>query len=85
MYHLAWPRAQHEKVRAEGTKKKKDNYDKNVAKAGKFSDFYSFYVKRGTDLKDDWRSVMNSHTIAKTKNDWQGDDDIGGFGSSTGR
>merc|ERR1712106_947529 len=78
-------KAQYEKVRAEGAKKKKDNYDRNVAKAGKFSDFYAFYKNRGTDTKDSWRDVTNSHTMAKTKYDWQGDDDMGGFGSSSGR
>jgi len=77
-------KAQYEKVRAKGAKTKKDNYDRNVAKAGKFSDFYAFYKNRGTDTKDSWRDVTNSHTMAKTKYDWQGDDDMGGFGS-TGR
>lgn len=75
-------KAQYEKIRAKDVKKKKDNYDKNVATAGKFSYFYDFYKNRGTDLKDNWRGVTNSHTMAKTKYDWQGDDDMGGFGST---
>lgn len=77
-------KAQYEKIRAKDTKKKRDNYQKNVDTAGKFSYFYDFYKNRGTDLKDSWRSVTNSHTMAKTKYDWQGDDDMSGFGS-TGR
>jgi len=71
-------KAQYEKVRAKGAKTKKDNYDRNVAKAGKFSDFYAFYKNRGTDTKDNWRDVTNSHTMAKTKYDWQGDEDKAG-------
>jgi len=77
-------KAQYEKIRAKDTKSKRDNYQKNVATAGKFSYFYDFYKNRGTDLKDTWRDVTNGHTMAKTKYDWQGDDDMGGFGS-TGR
>jgi len=69
-------KAQYEKVRAQGAKKKKDNYDRNVAKAGKFQDYTEFYTKRGTDLKDNWRDVTNSHTMAKTKYDWQTGDDM---------
>jgi len=71
-------KAQYEKVRAKDVKTKKDNYDRNVAKGGVFSDFYDFYKNRGTDLKDNWRGVTNSHTMAKTKYDWQGDDDMAG-------
>ena len=73
-------KAQYEKIRNKDTKKKSDNYERNVAKAGKFSDFYAFYKNRGTDLKDTWRDVTNSHTMAKTKYDWQGDDDKAGGG-----
>merc|ERR1719491_1447833 len=70
-------KAQYEKARAKDVKKK-DKYDYNVSKAGKFSDFYAFYKNRGTDTKDSWRDVTNSHPMAKPKFDWQGDDDLAG-------
>jgi len=75
-------KAQYEKVRAKDVKKKNDFYEYNVKKGGKFKFFYDFYKNRGTDTKDDWRDVTNSHTMAKTKYDWQGDEDKAG---STGR
>jgi len=78
-------KAQYEKIRCKDKKKKDENYAYNVKKGGKFNLFYEFYIKRGTDKNGDWKDVTNKHTMAKTKYDWQGDDDMGGFGSSAGR
>jgi len=64
---------QYNKIRADAAKKKQDNYQKNVAKAGKFLDYTKFYTDRGTDLKSDWKkSVTLGHNMAKTKYDWSG-------------
>ena len=65
--------AEYNKVRAEADKKKASNYQRNVNKAGKFSDYTDFYLKRGTDVTDSWiKSVTRGHDMVKTKYDWSG-------------
>jgi hypothetical protein len=65
--------AQFNKVRADASKKKSARYDMNVKKAGVFEDYTEFYLKRGTDKKQDWKnSGTLGHRMAKTKYDWTG-------------
>jgi hypothetical protein len=72
---LGLTKAQYEKIRAEEAAKKAANYQKNVAKAGKFIDFTDWYAKRGTDLNQGWVNAPNKgHLMAKTKYDWSGAD-----------
>lgn len=69
-------KAQYEAIRAADEKKKKDNYAKNVAKAGVFTDYTAWYTKRGTDTSEGWaKSVTKGHEMAKTKYDWSGEKD----------
>jgi len=69
-------KAQYEAVRAKEDKKKSDNYQKNVNKAGKFLDYTQFYIDRGTDTKADWKKDVNlGHRMTKTKYDWSGNKD----------
>ena len=70
--------AEYNKIR-DGDKKKSDSfYAKNVAKAGKFTDYTAFYTKRGTDTSQAWsKSVTKGHDMAKTKYDWSGKNDDG--------
>lgn len=65
---------QYDEIRKGQQKKKKDNYERNVAKAGVFEDYTDFYIKRGTDLSQDWAKNKNTlgHRFAKTKYDWSG-------------
>mmetsp|Transcript_10519 Transcript_10519/g.22283 ORF Transcript_10519/g.22283 Transcript_10519/m.22283 type:complete len:176 (-) Transcript_10519:76-603(-) len=65
---------QYEDIRKTQQKKKADNYQRNVAKAGIFEDYTEFYTKRGTDLSQDWAKNKNTlgHRFAKTKYDWSG-------------
>merc|ERR1712194_675300 len=65
---------QYAQIRANEQKKKKANYQRNVAKAGVFEDYTEFYTKRGTDVKQDWAKNKNTlgHRFAKTKFDWSG-------------
>ena len=64
---------QYNKIRDSEAKKKADNYQKNVAKAGKFQDYTAFYIKRGTDTSQSWaKTVTKGHDMAKTKYDWSG-------------
>lgn len=74
-------REQYEKIRQGEVAKKAANYQKNVAKAGKFEDYTEFYLKRGTELNQAWKkSVTNGHKMVKTKYDWSGKDgDDAGF------
>lgn len=66
--------SQYSKVRGEADKKKAAKYQMNVKKAGKFLDYTDFYIKRGTDTKDDWKkSVTLGHRMAKTKYDFSPD------------
>lgn len=65
--------AQYEKLRADQQKKKDENYQRNVKKAGVFIDYTDWYTKRGTDLNAAWKkSVTLGHNMAKTKYDWSG-------------
>lgn len=67
--------AEYNKIRANEAAKKKANYDRNVKKAGIFTDYTEWYKKRGTDASQNWaKSVTKGHEMAKTKYDW---DDIG--------
>eukprot|EP01082_Thalassiosira_pseudonana_P014018 g12564.t1 g12564 contig6:2164860-2165686(+) len=66
-------KAQYEKIRADEVAKKGANYQKNVAKAGKFENYTEFYLKRGTDLGGSWFNAPNKgHKMVKTKYDWSG-------------
>ena len=66
--------AQYAKIREEDAKKKDSNYQKNVAKAGKFSDFDKFYLSRGTDEGGKWlKAPSRGHTMVKTKYDFSGE------------
>jgi hypothetical protein len=62
---------QYNNLRSSAVSKKKANYEKNVKKAGIFEDYTEFYIKRGTDTKQDWaKDVTKGHRMAKTKYDW---------------
>jgi hypothetical protein len=66
-------KAQYEAQRAKEDKNKADNYQRNVAKAGKFLDYTQFYLDRGTDTNENWNKDINKgHRMAKTKFDWSG-------------
>merc|ERR1719461_392292 len=62
--------SQYNKIRSKEDKKKRDNYAKNVAKAGVFEDYTEWYKARGTDRDTKWMSVTNGHRMAKTKYNW---------------
>ena len=67
---------QFNKIRAADSKKKADNYAKNVKKAGVFEDYTEFYKQRGTDVGESWfKSPTRGHRMAKTKYDWSGEKD----------
>lgn len=67
---------QYNAIRSEKDKQKAANYQKNVAKAGKFLGYDEFYLQRGTDLNGSWKKDVNlGHRMAKTKYDWSGDAD----------
>merc|ERR1719145_536530 len=67
---------QYAKLRRKDAKKKAENYERNVKKAGIFEDYTEFYKKRGTDVSDSWaKSVTKGHRMAKTKYDWSGSKD----------
>merc|ERR1719262_210915 len=63
-------REQYSQLRTQETKYKDQSYQRNVDKNQVFSRFFDFYKNRGTDNVDNWRSVTNGHTMAKTKYDW---------------
>jgi hypothetical protein len=64
---------QYAELRAKEAKKKQDNYERNVKKAGIFQDYTEWYKKRGTDLSQGWKKDVNlGHSMAKTKYDWSG-------------
>merc|ERR1712032_1193622 len=68
-------KAQYAKIRSDAVSKKAANYQKNVAKAGKFIDFTDWYAQRGTQESGSWLKAPNlGHTMAKTKYDWSGED-----------
>jgi hypothetical protein len=67
---------EYNKLRKDAAAKKEANYQRNVAKAGKFLDYTDFYKARGTDINQDWfKSVTRGHRMAKTKYDWSGEED----------
>jgi hypothetical protein len=71
---------QYNAIRAEEANKKAANYQRNVAKAGKFLGYDEFYLKRGTDLNGNWKKDVNlGHRMAKTKFDWSGKDSAKGW------
>lgn len=64
---------QYADLRSKEAKKKQENYERNVKKAGIFIEFTDWYKKRGTDLSQTWKKDRNlGHTMAKTKYDWSG-------------
>ncbi|CAJ1928185.1 unnamed protein product [Cylindrotheca closterium] len=66
---------EYNKIRNKEAAKKKANYERNVKKAGIFTDYTDWYIKRGTDQSQKWKKdVTLGHEMAKTKYDWQ---DIG--------
>ena len=68
--------AQYEAIRKKEADAKKANYQRNVAKAGKFLDYTDFYTRRGTDTSEAWaKSKTKGHEMAKTKYDWSGSND----------
>eukprot|EP00546_Thalassionema_frauenfeldii_P015621 CAMPEP_0178909286 /NCGR_PEP_ID=MMETSP0786-20121207/8420_1 /TAXON_ID=186022 /ORGANISM="Thalassionema frauenfeldii, Strain CCMP 1798" /LENGTH=121 /DNA_ID=CAMNT_0020581335 /DNA_START=124 /DNA_END=489 /DNA_ORIENTATION=+ len=68
--------AQYQKVRDNDNARTDKNYQRNVAKAGKFTDFTQWYAKRGTDTTDTWmKTVTRGHDMAKTKYDFSGGKD----------
>merc|ERR1711937_1134781 len=75
---------QYDEIRKGQVRKKQENYAKNVAKAGIFEDYTDWYIKRGTDLSQDWAKNKNTlgHRMAKTKYDWAGNKGKS-FGSTT--
>lgn len=75
---------QYSKIRGDADKKKAANYQKNVKKAGIFEDYTDYYIKRGTDTKDDWKkSVTLGHRMAKTKYDYSGAEEAKGYDGSS--
>ena len=69
-------RDQYAKIRAEADAKKEANYQKNVKKAGVFTDYTEFYLARGTSENGNWMKLPNlGHRMAKTKYDWSGETD----------
>jgi hypothetical protein len=65
--------AQYAKIREADVKKTESNYQKNVAKAGKFLDFTKFYLSRGTDEGGKWlKAPARGHSMVKTKYDFSG-------------
>ena len=77
---------QYKKVRSADAAKTKANYEKNVAKAGKFRSFDRFYENRGTSEGGSWLSAPGrGHTFAKTKYDYSGSkDDSKGWSDAMG-
>ena len=76
-------KAEYEKIRAGEAKKKEENYQRNVKKAGVFTDFTEWYAQRGTELGGDWKKkVTLGHRMAKTKYDWSGVEDAKKFEST---
>jgi hypothetical protein len=65
--------ATYNKIRDRDLQKKKNNYEKNVKKAGVFEDYTEWYIKRGTDTNAAWKKDVNlGHRMTKTKYDWDG-------------
>jgi len=65
--------SQYNALRTKEQAKKDANYQRNVAKAGKFLDFTQFYLKRGTEEGGKWlKDAGRGHEFVKTKYDWSG-------------
>merc|ERR1712032_1546294 len=67
--------SQYSNIRKDQVKRRAENYQRNVAKAGVFEDYTEFYLKRGTDTSQDWKTKNKNtlgHRMAKTKYDWTG-------------
>merc|ERR1712032_179990 len=67
--------SQYSNIRKDQVKRRAENYQRNVAKAGVFEDYTEFYLKRGTDTSQDWKTKNKNtlgHRMAKTKYDWAG-------------
>lgn len=62
-------KAQYEKIRGAEKKKKDDNYQRNVKKAGIFTDYTDFYLKRGTDLQGDWKKTVGVSSQEERRSD----------------
>lgn len=76
-------KAEYEKIRKAEFAKKQQNYQKNVAKAGKFLDFTNFYKARGTEEGGSWlKAPARGHQMVKTKYDWAGVTDAKKFEST---
>jgi hypothetical protein len=76
--------AEYDKIRKDQQKKREENYSRNVKKAGVFINYTEWYLKRGTDLKGDWKkSVTLGHNMAKTKFDWSGTQEAKAYDGST--
>ena len=71
-------KAEYDKIRTKEKQSKEQKHNKYAGKKDEYGEFQDFYAQHGTDKNAAWR------TMCKTKYDWQGDDDIAGFGS-TGR
>mmetsp|Transcript_3128 Transcript_3128/g.6789 ORF Transcript_3128/g.6789 Transcript_3128/m.6789 type:complete len:163 (+) Transcript_3128:28-516(+) len=68
-------------IRDKEAAKKAANYQKNVAKAGKYLDYTKFYKERGTDTNQSWfKSVTRGHRMAKTAYDWSGKQNVSSKG-----
>merc|ERR1712232_651668 len=66
-------KSQYEAIRKKDDTKKEKNYQKNVAKAGKFLDYTDYYTKRGTDKNEGWYNAPGrGHSFAKPKYDYSG-------------
>lgn len=76
-------KTEYEKIRKADKLKKEKNYEMNVAKAFKFTDFTEWYTKRGTELNQKWvETVTLGHSMAKTKYDWSNTSDAKKFEST---
>jgi len=69
-------KSEYEAIRKKDAAKASSNYQKNVAKAGKFLPYDDFYLQRGTDLSGGWKKTVTlGHRMAKTAFDWSGEKD----------
>ncbi|CAB9526839.1 expressed unknown protein [Seminavis robusta] len=65
--------SEYNSIRKNEAAKKAANYQRNVAKAGKFQDFTDFYLRRGTSEGGSWlKKDGRGHDFVKTKYDWSG-------------
>lgn len=60
--------SEYQKIRQKDVAKRDASYKRNVAKAGKYTDFTDWYVKRGTEEGGGWlKAAGRGHTFAKLK------------------